>query len=618
MPSLGAGSVAPPQPESTLATAKQTTLAARNALPTMLDSTSIQENFRFAPAGDSAHRRALAPPDAVILAHRGPLSNQEPSILLQWWANLAPTMSAQPARRPAAVAKQSVRRLPQAVHSTSEQILTTHTPELVIALCGPIGSPLHEVASALKGRLTDEYGYECHVIKPSQFIAKQYPVPEEAVPVERAHHLIDKGNRLRETYGNSVLAELAVRQISLRREAARERRADSAETEPSPNRFAPDRICHIIDSIKNGAELDTLRLVYGPLLHTIGVFASERHRKIQLKRLIPNESEVEKLMARDAQEGLAHGQSVRSTFPHCDYFVREDVEKSKLERKLSRLLKLIFGIGVNTPTTSETAMYQAASAALSSACLSRQVGAAILDKNEQLLAVGWNDVPKPSGGVYTSADEPDCRCCNYGEALCHNDAQKLQIAQKVAQSLVDQGLIVQADVPRAIEVVKASPVGSLIEFSRAVHAEMHAIILGSQLSGDRMKGASLYSTTYPCHSCARHIVLAGITTVYYIEPYPKSQAIALHDDSISESESDTQKVRFLPYEGVGPNRYLKMFAVGSGKRKSEIDGKLVRLQKSTALPKDNRSLESFPTLEGLVVSRLLNRGILSQNAPSHE
>ena len=65
-------------------------------------------------------------------------------------------------------------------------------------------------------------------------------------------------------------------------------------------------------------------------------------------------------------------------------------------------------------------------------------------------------------------------------------------------------------------VAKSSRIKSLIEFSRSIHAEMHAIITGSQLGGDRMIGGSLYCTTYPCHNCARHIILAGIKKVYYI------------------------------------------------------------------------------------------------------
>ncbi len=529
------------------------------------------------------------------------------------------TMTRQSARRAASAPMQVARQLPLANHTTGEQIRTTHTPELVIALCGPIGSPLHDVASTLQVLLKDEYDYECQVIRASEFISKRFPVPVGATYIARANHLIEKGDDLRAAYGNSVLAELCIRSISIRRERMNDNDQEDEVDAGTRKRFAPNRICHIIDSIKNGAELDTLRLVYGSLLHTVGVFASEQHRKGQLGVSIRDPGEIEKLIERDAkEEGLSHGQSVRSTFPLCDYFVRGDGGKSKTDAKLKRLLKLIFGIGVTTLTASETAMYQAAAAARSSACLSRQVGAAILDKDGQLIAIGWNDVPKYNGGVYTSADENDCRCCNFKDTLCHNDAHKQRIAKDVAEALLEKNLIKQADVQAATEVVRKSRVGSLVEFSRAVHAEMHAIILGSQLGGVRMKGASLYCTTYPCHSCARHIVLAGIATVYYIEPYSKSQAIALHDDAISETEGSMNKVQFLPYEGVGPSRYLEVFGVGSSKRKADGDGKMIHHQKSSALPKDNRSLESFPALEGLVVAHLHKTGVLSHNAASHE
>jgi deoxycytidylate deaminase len=71
------------------------------------------------------------------------------------------------------------------------------------------------------------------------------------------------------------------------------------------------------------------------------------------------------------------------------------------------------------------------------------------------------------------------------------------------------------DNARAAAIIASSKVKDLIEFSRAVHAEMHAILLGNQMNGDRVKGGKLFCTTYPCHSCARHIVAAGIKEVYY-------------------------------------------------------------------------------------------------------
>ena len=102
----------------------------------------------------------------------------------------------------------------------------------------------------------------------------------------------------------------------------------------------------------------------------------------------------------------------------------------------------------------------------------------------------------------------------------------------------------------------------LIEFSRAVHAEMDAIISASR-HGTSLKGSEMFSTTFPCHLCARHIVAAGIKAVYYIEPYEKSLAITLHRDSIqldpTEPEGLEGKVLFQHFEGVAPQQYLNLF-----------------------------------------------------------
>jgi hypothetical protein len=40
--------------------------------------------------------------------------------------------------------------------------------------------------------------------------SQQSPVPLDSSPQDRAHHLIEKSNSLREKYGNGIVAELAV------------------------------------------------------------------------------------------------------------------------------------------------------------------------------------------------------------------------------------------------------------------------------------------------------------------------------------------------------------------------------------------------------------------------
>ena len=108
--------------------------------------------------------------------------------------------------------------------------------------------------------------------------------------------------------------------------------------------------------------------------------------------------------------------------------------------------------------------------------------------------------------------------------------------------------------------LRSAGLKDLTEFGRAVHAEMNAL-LDADRRGVAVQGATLYTTTFPCHNCARHIVGAGIDRVVFIEPYTKSRAEQLHADSIAiaRAEHIEGKVNFVPFVGVAPRRYGEMF-----------------------------------------------------------
>jgi len=498
--------------------------------------------------------------------------------------------------------------------TSTEMIDETHTDELVIALCGPIGSPLHDVANALRETLTESFAYEqCNVIRLSEFIMEHAPAVgvkiSEADGFQRIMDQIDAGNKLRTEHGARVLAELAINEIRLDRERYK--------TEQNHSRYESRRVCHIIDSIKNKEELALLRLVYRDMLYVVGVFAPLDRREADLKSSKElTAAEVFRLIDRDSGEESDDGQTVRETFPNADFFLRiESGTDANLYRRVERFLNLILGTKVITPTAQESAMYAAAMASSNSACLSRQVGAALTDADGALLCVGWNDVPRFGGGLYTvdPAGDPvgdrDQRCFNLSGGKCFNDEEKDRLAEEIVKAL--GGLVPPANVRAAKEKIKgSSKLRGLIEFSRAIHAEMHAIINAGQAAGPRMIGGKLFVTTYPCHSCARHIVAAGIKEVYYIEPYRKSLATKLHGDAISEKESDVEKVRVLAYDGVAPARYLSLFKVPPNSRKK--DGKLIRIGLRDGSPRVEKSMEAFPVLESLVVKSLLSKKLLPQ------
>lgn len=495
--------------------------------------------------------------------------------------------------------------------AAKEKLTSTHTDELVIALCGPIGSPLHEVAQRVQALLKEQFGYDmCSVIRLSEFIEKYTQKVTEANAYRRTARLIDLGNDLRKQHGPGVLAELAVHEIRLERE--KHKKAKNAE------RYETRRICHIIDSIKNQEELDLLRTVYRDMLYVVGVFSPLERREANLKKRGMDIPEIYLLIDRDSGEESKTGQTVRDTFPQSDFFLRVDSgTDTQIAGRVERFLHLILGTKIITPTFGETAMYSAASAGGNSACLSRQVGAAITDAEGAVISTGWNDVPRAGGGLYVSDhakdpnNENDKRCWNKDGGKCFNDEEKQLLANTLSEMLVKAEIIDAAKQEKAAKAILNNPkVRGLIEFSRSIHAEMHAILNAGRMAGNKIAGGKMYVTTYPCHSCARHIIAAGINEVYYVEPYRKSLATKLHDDAITESEQAlAPMVRILPYDGVAPSKYLALFQMKPDSRK-QAGGRMIKISPKEAKPRLEKSLEALPALEGIVVKSLVSKKLI--------
>jgi dCMP deaminase len=119
-----------------------------------------------------------------------------------------------------------------------------------------------------------------------------------------------------------------------------------------------------------------------------------------------------------------------------------------------------------------------------STCLRRQVGA-VLVKNRQILATGYNGVPR---GI---------RHCE--ERGCLRD---------------ELGI----------------PSGERQELCRGLHAEQNAIIQAAY-HGVAVNGAELFSTLQPCVTCAKTLINAGIVTVHFRGAYPDRLAVELFEEA---------------------------------------------------------------------------------------
>ncbi|THB74377.1 MAG: cytidine deaminase [Desulfobacteraceae bacterium] len=74
------------------------------------------------------------------------------------------------------------------------------------------------------------------------------------------------------------------------------------------------------------------------------------------------------------------------------------------------------------------------------------------------------------------------------------------------------------------------PSGEKHELCRGVHAEQNAIIQAAY-HGIPVAGSALYCTNQPCSICAKMIINAGITTVYFQEGYDDLMTVQMFGES---------------------------------------------------------------------------------------
>lgn len=196
--------------------------------------------------------------------------------------------------------------------------------------------------------------------------------------------------------------------------------------------------------------------------------------------------------------------------------------------------------------------------------------------------------PRPAGGLYWP--EGDDRR-DHARKEDSNERRRNEILEDVLGRLRPEAEDKEGWLKAGKERLLASPLMDITEYGRAVHAEMEALMSCARAACSPRRGR-LFSTTFPCHNCAKHIVAAGITTVVYVEPYPKSQALDLFPDSIRlDDQADDEKlgpkgkVVFQPFKGIGPRRFFDLFsiALSSGtKLKRKADGKVVDWKEAKA------------------------------------
>lgn len=365
-----------------------------------------------------------------------------------------------------------------------------------------------------------------------------------------------------------------------------------------------NNIVYIIDQLKNEAEYEILSHVYGINYLQVSLFSNyyERDKNIK-KKLSPDSINLENFQApnQDVLENLfldkifqgdidiskvksklsnidydlikryrdqilhdcSHmliekdnkdidakhkdsGQQIAALFHKSHYFLNADSPKSILENEIKKFTEQFFGTYKEYPTQDEFGMSIAYQVSFRSNFPGdRHIGASIIAENGEVISLGSIRAPSSSSNPVLAHQDSITDGYTYYYNRIEDWSSELEEDNCNVKSKED-----------IRSFLKDS-----IDFHPCTHAEMSAIIDAAKL-GTSLKNSTLYTTTFPCHLCAKDIVTAGIKRVVFLEAYPKSKSKELYPSVIDlHSQRRNDIIPFENYMGVAPKRYHYVYSL---------------------------------------------------------
>ena len=283
-------------------------------------------------------------------------------------------------------------------------------PELIFGLVGPLGRNIDAAQEALQSELK-KVGYNpvlIHITKDCKLI-----IPEiENNKTETFEQKIDLMNKIVESSEKmDFLARISIAIIASRRVLINASRGLSPR---HSQEFQAPKTAYIIRQLKRQQEVTTLQKVYGKKFIQVSVVVSEFEQNQSVMSIIGREypelsqfdraEKSRKLIARDREEsGVDYGQGLINVHHSGDVFVAGS--SNNISEQIARFIEAFFGSNFISPTKDEFGSQLAKTASLRSLDLSRQVGAAIMSPDGDIITLGSNEVPKPLGGNYWCDDD---------------------------------------------------------------------------------------------------------------------------------------------------------------------------------------------------------------------
>lgn len=399
-------------------------------------------------------------------------------------------------------------------------------------------------------------------------------------------------SQLRFEYSNAILVKLVIDFIKNYRRNTKSKKAK--------------RIVYLIDQLKNVYEYKALSHIYGLNYIQISLFSNQIERdnflknkfkdvkitdnivktynnacknilssmKVKIKKNEKKFSEslltkycdeilpdaTHKLMEKDFTEiddlfiDNKSGQQISDIFHRSHYFINLDLHENEVNKEIDKFINLLLGKNQEYPTQDEFGMSLAFQASVRSNFPGdRHIGAAIISEYGEIISVASIRAPSQKSSNPTLDDRLSIQT---GYELFH---EKIK-GWKVDFSTLIKNKNIQPENKDKLEEINRF-LGGLLDFHPCTHAEIAAIIDAAKL-GVSIRNSTLYTTTFPCHLCAKDIINAGIKRVVYLEAYPKSKNKDLYPNLIDfDPKFESELIPFNFYWGIGPKRFIYAYSL---------------------------------------------------------
>jgi dCMP deaminase len=340
----------------------------------------------------------------------------------------------------------------------------------------------------------------------------------------------------------------------------------------------------VIDAFRNPYEIEYFKRRYEEF-YVVAVLRDDKERRHALeKNLGFSENEIEEVYVKEKNELEEEGardedirdwvvsQDIDACFAKADVFVNNKLSQEpehypNLDYALIKLITLAKYPGSIPPTRDERSMQIAVTAREMSGCISRQVGAVVVNSDGYVVGIGWNDPPQGQVpcSLRTGKELVDNAEKSNSSNVADNGSEKQRISEvfseyerspKFVEYIINNNKNVDGPYCFRTEVAKLegeAKKDKMREFQRALHAEENALFQATGFTHRKLADAQLYTTSCTCNLCAKKAYQLGVNKIIYIEDY----------SSIAVSQTlntGSRPIEVVKFEGIVGSAYFRLFS----------------------------------------------------------